>query len=175
MTWLAAVLSIPLGMAANFAFQWALIFYRRVSERVEIKGIWAERMRSGSDRQCSIGRIRYSIRRSMWLFDGTNYHNDGRAFCHWRTISSYLDTHNKVFYYIFLNTPEEEAHIGYTGFGIVHLVEINGEWIPIRGTFAAGGVGEIFRSHSMVKIDQEPETQADTVALFRDKLGMSDF
>ena len=42
-------------------------------------------------------------------------------YCHWRTISNYLDRHNMVFYYIFLNTHEEASEAGYQGFGFVRL------------------------------------------------------
>jgi len=172
MDWLAILLGIPIGIAANFCFQWATAVYRWSSDRISIKGVWGERIHSGTERQCSIGRIRYDIRRSMWTFDGTNYHNDGTPFCHWRTIASHLDRHNKVFYYIFLNTHEEEAHTGYTGFGFVQLAKTERKWTPVRGAFAAGNPGESFRSHSMVKLDNEPDTPDSTLQLFQDRLGL---
>uniref|UniRef100_A0A5Q5CFG4 Uncharacterized protein n=1 Tax=Mycobacterium sp. (strain JLS) TaxID=164757 RepID=A0A5Q5CFG4_MYCSJ len=170
--WLLLLLGIPIGVAANFCFQWLWTVLRWSADRIDIAGVWGERIHSGHERQCSVGKISYDIWRTRWTFDGTNYHDDGRPFCHWRTISSYLDRHNKVFYYIFLNTQEEEAHAGYTGFGIVHLHKVEKKWVPVRGAFAAGNPGESFRSHSMVRLESVPENRDQARELFRQKLGL---
>ena len=172
MEWFFLLLGVPAGVVSNFLFQWVWSAVSWSSTRIDIKGTWGEKIHSGSERQCSIGTIKYDVWRSMWTFDGTNYHNDGRPFCHWRTISSHLDRHNKVFYYIFLNVQEEQAQAGYTGFGFVHLNQIEKKWVPVRGGFAAGNPGESFRSHSMVKLDAAPSSINEAQQVFHERLGL---
>lgn len=160
------VVGIVVGVLANFCYQWVRQAISRFSDHIDIKGVWAESINDGTERLYSIGEIQYDLRRMMWIFDGTNYHNDGRPFCHWKTISSYVDTNAKRYYYIFLNTHDDEMHAGYTGFGFVDLARHGKTWIPRRGAFAAGNPGEAFRSHTMIRLEKYPEDQASVLEAF---------
>lgn len=151
------IIGVLTGVAGNALYQWIKNAYALVTDRLEIKGIWGEGIRDGNERHFSIGTIRYEPARQMWTFDGTNYHDDGNPYCHWSTIASYLDRSSHHYYYIFQNTPHDDVHAGYTGFGFVDLVKTpKGVWAPARGSFAAGNPGECFRTHSMVRLDDAP-------------------
>lgn len=163
---LTLAIGILVGVLGNFAYQWTRDLVARATGRIEIKGVWAERIVDGTERVHSIGQIRYDMRQQMWVFDGTNYHNDGTPFCHWRTISSYVDRKDHRYYYIFLNTHVDATHAGYTGFGFVDLEHRGGAWVPRNGAFAAGNPGEAFRSHSMVKLDEHPVTTEEVLEIF---------
>lgn len=157
---------IPIGMAANACYQWAKVGIGWISDPIRMSGTWVERIHSGTERQFSIGEIRWNVRRSIWDFEGTNFHNNGVPFCHWKTITSYLDRDNKRFYYTFLNTPDDSSHTSYTGFGVLELAKRGRSYVPCRGSFAAGNPGETFRSHSMIKVDRAPANPQETRDLF---------
>ncbi len=163
---LALLLGIAVGVLGNFAYQWAQTVISRVFSRIEIKGVWGERILDGDERVYSIGQIHYDMRLRMWAFDGTNYHNDGSPFCHWRTVASYVDRQAKRYYYVFFNTHVDSTQAGYTGFGFVDLERRGRAWVPRNGAFAAGNPGESFRSHSMVKLRTVPTTRAAALSAF---------
>lgn len=163
---LTLAIGVVVGVFANFAYQWIRDAFSRLTGRIDIKGIWGERMLDGTERVYSIGEIRYDIRQQMWVFDGTNYHNDGTPFCHWRTISSYVDHKDRRYYYIFFNTHVQASHAGYTGFGFVDFERRGKAWVPRNGAFAAGNPGEAFRSHSMVRLDNQPNTTEEVIEAF---------
>ncbi|WP_151526147.1 hypothetical protein [Serinicoccus kebangsaanensis] len=153
------VLGIIVGVAANAIYQFVRDLVVRLADTMDIKGVWGERILDGEERIYSIGEIRYDVRRSMWILDGTNFYNDGRPFCHWRTVAARLDRSAKKYYYVFDNTHENAAHAGYTGFGVVNLSREGRKWTPSRGAFAAGNPGECFRSHTMVRLARAPLTR----------------
>lgn len=163
---LTLALGIVVGILANFAFEWVRELLGRLFGRIEIKGVWGERIVDGVERVYSIGQVRYDMRQRMWVFDGTNYHNDGRPFCHWRTIASYVDRQHKRYYYVFLNTHVDATHAGYTGFGFVDLEWRGRSWTPRNGAFAAGNPGEAFRSHSMVRLTELPTSRTEVLDAF---------
>lgn len=169
---IALAVGIATGVAANALYQWLTQARSWLTDRVNISGVWGERMIGGGDRRFSVGTIRYDLRRRMWVFDGTNYYNDGRPFCHWRTITAYLDQQSKRYYYVFLNTHDDEVHTGYTGFGFVDLEKKGRTWVPRRGAFAAGNPGECFRSHSMVKLNALPVSQDQLREMFVSELAV---
>lgn len=164
------VIGIAVGVAGNALYQFLRETYFRATDRVRLKGFWGERIHEGTDRVNSLGHIHYDFRRLMWVFDGTNYHNDGRPFCHFRTIASHYDRQAKKFYYVFENIHENAVHASYTGFGVLTLSKSGKAWTPSRGAFAAGNPGECFRSHTMQRLDYLPSTQEGVVATFS-KLG----
>lgn len=159
-------LGVVMGVVGNFATAWLRALVARADGRIEIKGFWAESMAEGAERSFSIGQIRYDFLRRTWVFDGTNFHNDGTAFCHWQTITSYLDRKDHRFYYTFLNTHVDSAHTGYTGFGVVYLERRGKAWVPRNGAFVAGNPGEAFRSHSMLRLEEMPRSTDDVRAVF---------
>ncbi|MER7709735.1 hypothetical protein AB0K98_14955 [Streptomyces werraensis] len=165
-------LGIPAGIASNILYQYLRSFVSRRFDPIEMKGIWGEYMSEPGERQCSIGEIRYDLRRSMWVFDGTNYHNDGRPFCHWVTLASYFDKTKREFYYTFSNTLAETGQTGYIGFGVLRFRRHEGKWVPDRGFFISGNEGESYRSHSVVRLDRIPTTPQETQAVFRTRLGL---
>ncbi|MDV6291467.1 hypothetical protein [Rhodococcus aetherivorans] len=161
-------IGITVGVLGNFTYQWIRDAYARFAERIDLGGVWGERMLDGTERTYSIGEINYDARRMMWVFDGTNYHDDGTAFCHWKTISSYVDRNAKRYYYIFLNTHVNSMHTGYTGFGFIDLQRQGKAWTPRSGAFAAGNPGETFRSHTMVRIAGRPDNKAAALVGFKE-------
>lgn len=163
---LTLAIGIAVGVLGNFAYQWIRDLAGRATGRIKIKGVWAERIVDGTERIHSIGEISYDMRQRLWAFEGTNYHNDGTPFCHWRTISSYVDRRDHRYYYIFVNTHVEATHAGYTGFGVIDLERLGRAWVPRNGAFAAGNPGEAFRSHSMVKLEERPSTREDVLEAF---------
>lgn len=163
---LVFVIGVTTGVLGNFATHALRSSAGWIWEPYKIKGIWIEKIHSGEERVFSLGRIRKDLRRGMWTFEGTNYHNDGTPFCHWRTVTSHLDKQNKRFYYTFLNTPHNSTHTSYTGFGFLELTREGRHYVPTRGSFAAGNPKEQFRSHSIVKIEALPQDQRETQALF---------
>ncbi|SHY17606.1 Uncharacterised protein [Mycobacteroides abscessus subsp. abscessus] len=160
-------IGIAVGVAGNFAYQWIREAYARFAERIDLRGVWGERMLDGVERNFSIGEINYDIRRMMWVFDGTNYHDDGTAFCHWKTISSYIDRNSHRYYYIFHNTHVDNMQNGYTGFGFVDLARQGKTWMPRSGAFAAGNPGESFRSHTMVRLGELPLNERSMLESFK--------
>lgn len=160
------LVGVVTGVLGNACYHWLKELPAWATDRIHLTGFWGERVQGYGERLNSIGVIRYDLRRAMWVFDGTNYHNDGRPFCHWKTIASYVDRAQGRFYYIFLNTHEEAGHTGYTGFGFIELKKEGRNWIPSRGSFAAGNPGEAFRSHSMVRLEALPKGIEDRLKVF---------
>jgi hypothetical protein len=163
---------VPLGVLANYLYQYAKGRTDRMFDPMKLAGYWGELMSTPGERRCSLGEIRYDRRRGMWTFDGTNYHNDGRPYCHWTTEASYLDKSAREFYYIFTNTLVESGQKGYVGFGVVRFRRQGGAWVPDRGFFISGAEGETYRSHSMVPLRSLPRNQSAIGQLFQAKLGL---
>ncbi|QHU90728.1 hypothetical protein GWK74_04435 [Candidatus Saccharibacteria bacterium oral taxon 488] len=163
----ALIVGIITGVLGNAFYQWIRNMLASFTDRLDLKGVWGERVSGYGERLNSIGSIRYDLRRQMWVFDGTNFHNDGRPYCHWRTISSHVDRVAGRYYYIFLNTHEDSGHRGYTGFGFIELEKHGRTWSPVRGSFAAGNPGEAFRSHSVIRIDSVPNGIAERLEVFK--------
>jgi hypothetical protein len=169
---LLLVLGIPFGVVANGVYQYVKAIADRRFDPIEMKGAWGEFIGDSEGHQCSIGEIRYDMRRRMWVFDGTNYYNDGRPFCHWVTLASYLDKSSRIFYYIFSNTPAEAGQTGYIGFGVVRFRRDQGKWVPDRGFFISGKEGESYQSHTLVPLDRIPATADEIRAVFASRLGL---
>lgn len=164
---------VPIGVLANYAYQYAKSRTDRMFDPIEMTGKWGELVGESGERRCSMGEIRYDRRRGMWTFDGTNYYNDGRPFCHWTTETSYLDKDSRGFYYIFTNTLVESGQKGYIGFGVVRFRRNERAWVPDRGFFASGNEGETYRSHSMVPLEAIPTQQDEIREVFRSELGLA--
>ncbi|KUO12248.1 hypothetical protein AQJ58_10410 [Streptomyces sp. DSM 15324] len=108
----------------------------------------------------------------MSAFDGTNYHNDGRPFCHWTTEVSYLDKKTRTFRYIFSNTLAESGEKAYIGFGVVRFRRDGRAWLPDRGFFISGNQREQYRTHSMVPLHMIPTDPVAIREVFRSQPGL---
>ncbi|MFJ4786501.1 hypothetical protein [Streptomyces sp. NPDC088794] len=170
--YLFLLLGIPAGIVSNGIYQYLKIFTSRRIDRIKLEGVWGEHMGESGERQCSIGEIRYDLRRRMWAFDGTNYHNDGRPYCHWVTLTSYFDNEKREFYYTFSNTLAETGQTGYIGFGVLRFRRQDRKWVPDRGFFISGTEGESYRSHSVVPLERIPDNPQEAHAVFVAQLGM---
>lgn len=170
---LLLITGIPLGVVANYAYQYARTRTDRMFDPIKMAGKWGELVNAPGERRCSIGEIRYDRRRGMWTFDGTNYHNDGRPFCHWTTEASYLDKSTREFYYTFTNTLAESGQKGYIGFGVIRFRRQERTWVPDRGFFISGNESEMYRSHSMVPLESIPTSQTEIHEVFRSRLGLN--
>jgi hypothetical protein len=166
------LLGVPAGIAANGLYQYLKIFTSRRLDPIAMEGVWGEYISEPGERQCSIGEIRYDLRKRMWVFDGTNYHNDGRPYCHWVTLASYFDKTKREFYYTFSNTLTETGQTGYIGFGVLRFRRHEGKWIPNHGFFISGSEGESYRSHTVVPLDRMPSSSQETRAMFVTQLGL---
>ncbi|MEC3979526.1 hypothetical protein [Amycolatopsis sp. H20-H5] len=164
---------IPFGVAANYIYQYVKSKTDRMYDPIKMIGNWGELVDDSGERRCSMGEIRYDRRRKMWTFDGTNYHNDGRPFCHWTTEASYMDKSAREFYYIFTNTLVESGQKGYMGFGVVRFRRQERAWVPDHGFFVSGNEGETYRSHTMVPLDGIPTNQSEVRKLFLSKLNLT--
>ncbi|MEU6154783.1 hypothetical protein ABZ816_32805 [Actinosynnema sp. NPDC047251] len=65
-------LGIPFGVAANALYQYLRGVISRRMDPISLAGQWGELISGIDERRCSIGEIRYDLRRRMWVFDGTN-------------------------------------------------------------------------------------------------------
>jgi hypothetical protein len=164
---------IPFGVLANYVYQYAKSKTDHMFDPIRMTGKWGELVGGSGERRCSMGEIRYDRRRKMWTFDGTNYHNDGRPFCHWTTEASYLDKSARELHYIFTNTLVESGQKGYMGFGVVRFRRQEHAWVPDHGFFISGNEGETYRSHSMVPLEDIPTGQGKIRDLFRSRLGLT--
>ncbi len=168
------VIGIPFGVAANAAYHYVRIVTGRTFDRIQLEGKWGEYVENYSDHQYSIGEIRYDLRRRMWAFNGTNYYNDGRPYCHWETLASYFDKTKREFYYTFHNTLLKSSQTSHVGFGVIRFRREEGKWIPDRGFFISGSEGESYLWHTMVPLDRIPVGREEVRAVLTSNLGLTD-
>ncbi|NSX36519.1 hypothetical protein HTS88_08855 [Pseudarthrobacter oxydans] len=154
MEWIWAVVGAVLGIGGNFIFEYLRSLVARNSGgKLAIEGTWCEWTPEGYGRQFSVGVIRYRFWKRRYDFDGTNYHNDGRPFCHWSTTASYVDKERKEFHYIFANHDLSSPHVQSYGYGVVALVPRGNELVPSAGFYLySGPVGARQMGHSMVPV-----------------------
>ncbi|MDX3531773.1 hypothetical protein P1P75_36615 [Streptomyces sp. ID05-39B] len=171
---LLLIAGVPFGILASYCYEFVKSKTDRMYDPIKMEGKWGELTSTPGGRRCSMGEIRFDKRRGMWAFDGTNYHNDGKPFCHWTTEASYLDKTNRIFHYIFSNTLVESGEKAYIGFGVVRFRREGRAWLPDRGFFISGNQGEQYRTHSMVPLDAIPTDQAAVREVFRSQLGLDD-
>lgn len=151
MEWLFLVFGALLGIAANFAYDAIRSAVdKQAGGRLNIEGMWGEWTPEGYGRQFSIGEIRYRFWKRRYDFNGTNFHNDGRPFCHWNTTASFVDKERKEFHYIFANHDLSSPHVLSYGYGVVSLVESNKKLVPGDGFYLySGPTGPRQMSHTM--------------------------
>jgi len=120
-------------------------------QKTALEGTWGEYVPGSTDRQYSLGRIFWDKRRKIYAFDGTNFSNDGEAFCHWQTLTSYLDRSNGQYFYTFRASVANDPGT-YYGFGVVNLAtDDRGRLAPVDGHYVSASVDGKGMSHSMVR------------------------
>ena len=153
---LTLILGVPVGVFATVVYDSILRLIRNARHgRVDINGTWIEWVPNCYGRQFSIGKIRYDVFRRQYVFDGTNYRNDGSPFCHWRTVSSYLDLNAYEYHYVFATKDVMSMQTTSFGYGVMSLVANGKRLIPAGGSYmyATGKDTAMQMSHSMKKID----------------------
>lgn len=155
LTWiLPFVLGVPASIVAADLYA-RIVRYMDKQPKVEIEGVWGEYVPKSTSRNYTIGRISFDKKKSIYVFDGTNYYNDGRAFCHFETVASHVDISNRRFYYIFSAHVEGDFHKVYFGFGVVNLI-LNSEnaLIPTDGHYLSADVDTEAMTHSMQLLER---------------------
>lgn len=164
MEWIILVLSIPVGVAAARLDVLLLWVVNRVRYgKLSIRGHWLEWIPGSQGRQFSIGTIEYNVLRRRYNFDGTNYKNDGNPFCHWQTVTSYVDFEKLEFHYIFATKDVDSLQTTSYGYGVVQLVRRDGSLVPEDGyyIYATGTNHAASHSHTMVPIETVPLSRND--------------
>lgn len=154
MEWIWAITGAVLGIGGNFIFEYLRsLVGRRAGGKLAIEGTWCEWTPEGYGRQFSVGVIKYRFWKRRYDFDGTNYHNDGRPYCHWNTTASYVDKERKEFHYIFGNHDLSSPHVQSYGYGVISLVMRGDELVPSDGFYLYSGAGGARQmGHSMVRV-----------------------
>lgn len=166
MEWIFLALGIPIGIAAN----WGGSLISRVWDRfqhgkLDITGHWAEWAPDSKGREFSIGEFQYSWLRRRIEFNGTNYTSDGVPYCHWTTVASSLDREANEFSYNFQSRNVGALHTASTGFGVISLRRRRDKRIvPEDGYFMYRDTRAYAVSHSMVRLDEVPESRSDNAA-----------
>jgi len=156
MEWIILVLSIPVGVVAarlDVVLLWAISRVRY--GKLSLSGHWAEWIPGSDGRQFSIGTIEYNVLRRRYNFDGTNYKNDGDPYCHWQTVTSYVDFEKLEFHYVFATKDVVSLQTTSYGHGVVQLVRRDGSLIPEDGyyIYATGANSAVCHSHTMLPIE----------------------
>ncbi|MCQ9165480.1 hypothetical protein [Arthrobacter sp. STN4] len=154
MEWMWTIVGAVLGIVGMFVFEylWSLIA-RRSGGTLAIEGTWCEWTPEGYGRQFSVGVIKYRFWKRRYDFDGTNYYNDGRPYCHWSTTASYVDKERKELHYIFANHDLSSPQVQSYGYGVVSLVVRGKELVPSDGFYLySGSNGARQMGHSMLRV-----------------------
>lgn len=146
------VLGVVSSVVATQLYARIIIFMNKLP-KLDIEGTWGEYIPKSVNRNYTIGRITFDRKKNIYAFDGTNYSNEGKAYCHFETVASHVDVENKRFYYIF------SAHICgdfgkvYFGFGAVNLIVNNNILTPIDGHYFSANVDAEAMTHSMQRLE----------------------
>ncbi|MDR3500680.1 MAG: hypothetical protein P4L72_15810 [Parvibaculum sp.] len=151
-------------------YLYGMISYIMTRRRFNVEGVWAEYIPGSIGHQYSLGRIYHDKRRKIYAFDGTNYRNDGKKYCHWETVTSYVDVDRQKYFYTFNAQIEGELDKVYYGFGVVNLMPNNaGVLVPSDAHYISASVDGKAMSHSMIRaIDMSysrTSTGADVITL----------
>jgi len=150
-----ATISFTLGILSSIAAYYIINFIQKISrrEKIKIEGHWGEFIPMSTGHRYSLGKIHFDKKRSIYAFDGTNYCDDGKPFCHWETVASHVDVRSKKFFYTFTAQVEGQLDTVYYGFGVLNLVkDQGGALIPIDGHYTSANVDGTAMSHSVVRM-----------------------
>ena len=119
-----------------------------------IEGTWGEFVPKSEGHQYTLGRIYFDIQAKRYAFDGTNFFNDGRPFCHFETVASHVDPARRKFFYVFTASVEGESDRVYYGFGVVNLApQSTGELAPVDGHYVSDSIDGEGMGHTMKRLD----------------------
>lgn len=168
MEWLFLFLSFPIAVLAARAdvfVVWAVARLRY--GKLSIRGHWAEWIPGSTGRQFSIGTIQYNVFQRRYNFDGTNYRNNGDPFCHWRTVTSYLDFGKLEFHYVFATKDVDSMQTTSYGYGVLQLVSRDGSLIPEDGyyIYANGHDAAVSQSHTLTPVLKVADNRNDNAAI----------
>lgn len=175
MEWILLIIGAVLGVAGNFLFEYLRSRLERNSGgKLAIEGTWAEWTPDGYGRQFSVGVIKYRFWKRRYDFNGTNYHNDGRPYCHWYTTASFVDKERNELHYVFANHDLATPQVQLYGYGVVKLGESGDRLVPLSGFYLySGPSGARQMSHSMRLVsnssrfaDRSKNAAADLEATF---------
>ncbi|MGY3565082.1 hypothetical protein [Sinomonas sp. RB5] len=155
--WLGVLLSVPAALAATAIWLVGALVVDRVRfGRVDIKGAWAEWVESGDDRCFSVGVIERRAFTSQYVFDGTNYHNDGRPFCYWRTVKSHFGQDKSEYIYVFATKDVTSLQTTSYGYGVVNLASDGKSLVPAGGfyMYSVGTNTALQRDHTLKRADK---------------------
>jgi hypothetical protein len=129
----------------------------------EHQGALGEWIPGSAGRQFSIGTIQYNVFQRRYNFDGTNYRNNGNPFCHWRTVTSYLDFSKLEFHYVFATKDVDSMQTTSYGYGVLQLISRDGSLIPEDGyyIYANGHDAAVSHSHTLVPVVKVPDNRND--------------
>ena len=136
---------------------WQYMAKRATEPRLSIEGVWAEYIPDSIDRQYSLGELYFDKQKGIHVFNGTNFQNSGNRYCHWDTVTSYIDTNSNRFFYIFSAQLEGELDKLYYGFGVVNLARRASDQalVPVDGHYVSANVDDGKpKSHSMVNVSK---------------------
>jgi hypothetical protein len=111
----AILLALLLGIIGSViaAYTYDIIRDKMTARKIDIQGTWGEFIKDSSGRQYSVGRIYRDRKKRRYAFDGTNFLNNGSAYCHWTTINSHIDLEQGQFFYTFRAQVEDEPEKQY--------------------------------------------------------------
>lgn len=173
--WTSLLIGGLIGYVLNLAASWSYDKIRAMlnARKIELDGLWAEYVPDSGDHQYSLGRIYFDKSRNIFAFDGTNYFNDGQPFCHWKTVTSYIDKNNQEYFYVFVAQVENELDHRYYGFGVVNLaVNDKGILVPARGHYVSANIDGRPMSHTIVpaeELSEVSETAGDKLIAFLER------
>jgi hypothetical protein len=133
------------------AFIWPFIENARMRRRIRIEGVWGEYITDARGHQYSCVRVYFDKWRKMYAFDGTNYKNNGSRYCHWRTVSGYLDERSRKYFYIFAIELAEDPNTTRHGFGVINLTQdAEGLLVPTDGHYVSADIdGTTYTMHRL--------------------------
>jgi hypothetical protein len=158
MEWIFVLLGVPVGIVATMSYDWIRVQLDNARHgRLRMSGSWAEYIPRSNERQFSVGSIRFKFSRGQYVFDGTNYNNDGTPFCRRRTVSSHVDRAALEFHYTFLSKEVDRAQSMAYGYGVVNLVKDGRFLVPADGEYMYADSPEsaMLCNHSMVRIEPD--------------------
>jgi hypothetical protein len=172
--WGFLLLSIPIGIiAARIDVLISWIVNRSRHGKLELRGKWVEWIPRSTDRHFSVGRIQFNVLRRRYEFNGTNYLNNGEPFCHWTTVTSYLDWERLEFHYVFATQDAASLQTTSYGYGVLHLVNDDGVLAPQDGyyIYSTANGDAVSMSHTLTRVgDLPPNRNANARTFLSDAL-----
>ena len=160
---LLAAFFIGVGSGLVVMYIWPFIENARMRRRVRIEGVWGEYITDAQGHQYSCVRIYFDTWRKMYAFDGTNYKNNGSRYCHWRTVSGYLDEHSHKYLYIFAIELAADPNMTRYGHGVINLTQdAEGLLVPSDGHYVSADIdGTTYTMHRLDNFKYAREDNGD--------------